>query len=350
MTDAADPRLLRRVAEQAAEWYLDQREGLDAARRARFLAWLRQSPLHVSEYLGIARLHGDLEAAAALDPLDAAALAELAATERAVVPLRPSVLRPADRAPAPPIHRMPWWQQAVAAIAVILIGGAAFLREAPAPLDVHASGDGVRAVSLDDGTQLQLDRASAVAVRYDDKERHLELLRGGALFDVGHDPSRPLRVGVGEQMLEDVGTVFDAHRTADGARVAVISGEVRIWAGEAPSGAATAEALADLRAGQSAEVAGGRLAALERHADLPGATAWLPADIHFERATVAEVARRFGAYGGTPLRIDDPSLAATRISGRFHVRDPEAFVAYLGTLPGVRVQRGPDGVRVTRKL
>jgi len=62
------------------------------------------------------------------------------------------------------------------------------------------------------------------------------------------------------------------------------------------------------------------------------------------------VARRFDAYGGKPLRIDDPALAATRISGRFHARDPEAFVAYLGTLPGVRVQRGADDIRVTRRL
>ena len=93
MTDAIDPRLLRRAAEQAAEWYLDQREGLDAAQRARFLAWLRQSPLHVSEYIGMARLHGDLGAAAALDALDTAELADLAATERAVVQLRPLLPR-----------------------------------------------------------------------------------------------------------------------------------------------------------------------------------------------------------------------------------------------------------------
>lgn len=347
MTDAVDPRLLRRAAEQAAEWYLDQREGLDAAQRARFLAWLRQSPLHVCEYLGIARLHGDLGAAAALDPLDAATLAELAAAERAVVPLRPIVPRPMTAAQVQRVHRTPWWQQAIAAAAIALIGGAAFLREAPAPMDVYTSSGEVRAVGLDDGTQMQLDRASAVAVRYDGRQRRIELLRGGALFDVGRDPSRPLRVRVGEQVLEDVGTVFDAHRTADGARVAVVHGQVRVWPGEVSTDAVP---LADLRAGQSAEVAGGRLVALERRADLSKVTAWLPADIHFEHATVAEVARRFGAYGGPALHIDDPGLASTRISGRFHARDAEAFVAYLQTLPGVRVRRGGDGIRVARKL
>lgn len=346
MTDAVDPRLLRRVAEQAAEWYLDQREGLDAAQRTRFLAWLRQSPLHVAEYLGMARLHGDLGVAATLEAMDADALTALAATERAVVPLRPLLPRAPSTA-TPRRHGTPWWQQAVAAAAVALIGGAAFLRAVPAPMDVYAAAE-VRQLAFDDGTLVQLDRGSALAVRYDDAQRRFELLRGGALFDVGKDPMRPLRVGVGAQVLEDVGTVFDAHRSAHGASVAVVSGEVRIWPGE-PS-VAHAGALADLHAGQYAEVADGRLAALERQADLPRRTAWLPADIHFEHSTVAEVARRFGAYGGKPLRIDDPALAAMRISGRFHARDPEAFVAYLGTLPGVRVQRGADEIRVTRRL
>ncbi|MGO4702648.1 FecR family protein [Dyella sp. 2RAB6] len=347
MTDAVDPRLLRRVAEQAAEWYLEQREGLDAAQRTRFLAWLRQSPLHVSEYLGMARLHGDLGAAAALESLDTAALTELAATERAVVPLRPLLPRAPSAAPTRRTGT-PWWQQALAACAVALIGGAAFLRDMPAPMDVYGAAGEVRQLALDDGTLLQLDRGSAVAVRYDGTQRRFELLRGGALFDVGKDPSRPLRVGVGPQVLEDVGTVFDAHRTADGASVAVISGEVRIWPGEPRT--ARPEALADLRAGQYAEITGGHLAALERRADLAQHTAWLPADIHFEHSTVGDVARRFDAYGGKPLRIDDPALATTRISGRFHARDPEAFVAYLGSLPGVRVQRGADDIRITRKL
>ena len=344
MTEAIDPRLLRRIAEQAAEWYLDQREGLDAAQRLRFLDWLRQSPLHVSEYIGMARLHGDLGAAAALDALDTAALVELAATERAVVPLRPLLPRTAD---AKPERRTgtPWWQQAVAAVAVVLLGGAAFLREVPAPMDIYGSAAEVRALAFEDGTLVQLDRGSTLAARYEDGQRRFELLQGGALFDVGKDPRRPLRVGVGAQMLEYIGTVFDAHRREDGASVAVVSGEVRIRPRQPD-----AQTLADLRAGQYAEVADGRLTALERQADLTRHTAWLPADIHFEHSTVAEVARRFDAYGGKPLRIDDPALAATRISGRFHARDTEAFLAYLGTLPGVRVQRGADDIRVTRKL
>jgi len=41
-------------------------------------------------------------------------------------------------------------------------------------------------------------------------------------------------------------------------------------------------------------------------------------------------------------------LAARRISGVFHLRDPDAFVAYLGSLPNVQVQRDAQAVTIRR--
>jgi transmembrane sensor len=103
--------------------------------------------------------------------------------------------------------------------------------------------------------------------------------------------------------------------------------------------------VADLAGGEQATLgADGAVTGASRHADLAKATAWLPADIQFRHSTVGEVARRFNAYTGTPLTIDDPHIAALQISGRFHARDVDAFVAYLASLPGVQVQR--DGARV----
>ena len=56
------------VIEQAAEWFVLHRSNdLDAAGRTSFESWLTTSPLHIEEYLGIARLAQDLPAAGA-DP------------------------------------------------------------------------------------------------------------------------------------------------------------------------------------------------------------------------------------------------------------------------------------------
>lgn len=342
----------RRVAEQAASWYLDLREGLDEAQRQAFADWLRESPVHVAEYLAMTRLHGDMGAASALDPLGGDELRELARHERAVVPLRlKPAMAPAEVAPR---HR---WRAALAQVAAVLmvtlLGGGAWLYGPPPGWDAYASApDTLRSVRLPDGTDAQLDRASVVAVHFDARQRHIEIIRGGALFDVGHDPARPLTVRLGANELQDIGTVFDAHQCADGGTVTVISGRVRIWQDDAHAAAAHLPSahgapVAELASGQQANLRhDGSLDLVDRHADLARSTGWLPADIHFEHASVAEVARRFNAYNPHPLVIEDAAIAATRISGHFHARDMESFVAYLGTLPGVRVTRSQDDIRV----
>ena len=45
------------IAQEAAEWFIANREGTpDAVQRSTFAAWLKTSPQHVEEYLGIALL------------------------------------------------------------------------------------------------------------------------------------------------------------------------------------------------------------------------------------------------------------------------------------------------------
>ncbi|WP_109126571.1 FecR domain-containing protein [Dyella sp. C11] len=345
----------RRATEEAAGWYLDQQEGLDESQQQAFTAWLRESPLHVTEYLAMAHLHGDLGAASAMDPLSEKQLCELAAGDTSVVPLNvPRVPEPAPTL-TPRRRRMAWLAQAVAAVVVAAIGGAAWMASPPPPWESYASeGNAVRSATLPDGTAVQMDRDSIVAVSMCPTQRRIDVLRGGALFDVAHDPARPLRVRLGANELQDIGTVFDAHYADDGGRVTVISGKVKVWQRDQARWSADATTtdrspLTELTAGQEATMhVDGSLDLVDRHADLASSTHWLPADIHFERASVANVARRFNAYSSHPLLIEDAGIGATLISGRFHARDMDSFVAYLLTLPDVQVIRGPDDVRIVR--
>lgn len=343
-----------RLTEQAASWYLDQRAGLSEAQQGEFLAWLRRSPAHLSEYLAIAQLHGDMQVAATMEALSADQLVDLAATESAVVTLRKPDLLPlrkeAARKPAPPRRHRTVWLAAAAMFAIVVLGASGWWLGRQAPADVYSAGnDAVRSVALSDGTLVQLDRQSTIAVRFDEHARRIEVVSGNALFDVGKDAARPLSVTVGANLLRDIGTVFVVQRSEQGADVAVISGRVQIresgsrWA---PWRTETAAPLADLRGGEQAhmdEKGGVRRPA---SADLASATAWLPVEIRFQRDTVADVARRFNAYTTRPLLIEDRSVANMRLSGVFHARDVDAFIAYLQTLPHVRIRREADRVRV----
>ena len=52
------------VAQQAGTWFIANQSGsLEQAERAAFVAWLKASPIHVEEYLGVALIAHDLPAA-----------------------------------------------------------------------------------------------------------------------------------------------------------------------------------------------------------------------------------------------------------------------------------------------
>jgi transmembrane sensor len=221
---------------------------------------------------------------------------------------------------------------------------------------VYASGsDAIREVSLPDGSRVQLARNTHIEVHFDAHMRRIEVLGGNALFDVGKDPQRPMLVIVGGHVLQDIGTVFDVRHDADGDMLTVISGHVRVWnkpkawLDQTPSFTdipqISSSAVADLTAGQQIQFDAAHISPVQP-AVIAQTTAWLPTEIRFQHETVSDVARRFNAYTSTPLVIEDAHLASMRISGVFHADNPDAFVTYLSTLPGVRVVRGDDHVRI----
>jgi transmembrane sensor len=313
----------------------------------------------VAEYLAIAQLHGDMRAVAATQDATQEALRDLAASEPSVIPLRREQAPARTSAPAakkPRSTPLKW----AAAAAVALAASTALLLAWPGAevtATRYAAVDDIREVTLDDDTRLQLAPGSIVDVRFEDRARRIELIQGDASFDIGKDLARPMTVTVGNHRIEDIGTVFDVSRRADDTQVTVVSGRVAISQAPSPwlerarhrltGNEAPRMPIIELGGGDMARVsADGRL--LEHGTtDVAAPAAWLPADIRFHDASVADVARRFNAYTSTPLTIDDPALAGKRISGVFHARDPEAFISYLGSLPNVAISRQANRIRFT---
>jgi transmembrane sensor len=376
----------RRLTEEAATWYLDMQDLPDARTQAQFMGWLRRSPQHVAEYMAMAQMHGDMRAALAAEGMTVEELRTLAASESSVVALRrdggrdggrdrgrehPSPMNRLPRQaaadapcrsrfigdPRPRKSRTPamTWTAATAA-ALLLCGGLTAAWPSPAESGTrYAAGIDVREVTLDDDTVVQLSPQSAMVVSFAADARHIELVQGSASFDIGKDPSRPMKVTVGRQQIDDIGTVFDVQRNDSGAQVTVVSGQVSLWNLPSPwiarmrtrltGRSASRDRIVDLRGGETARVdEDGRLAG-RGQANVATATQWLPDEIRFHDATVAEVARRFNAYSTRPLIVDDAELGQKRISGVFHARDPDAFIAYIGSLPQVRVDRTADRIR-----
>jgi transmembrane sensor len=343
------------IAQQAATWFIANQSGsLEQPERAAFVDWLRASPVHVEEYLGVALVAHDLPAAAEDPQVPLESLLELARADATdvVVALEPPL--PA-REPAPKRIWAPrGWSFAASIAATVLVLAGSLLwwvrdGEFLAQPRAYETARGEQiVVQLPDGTELRLNTNSAVKVRYNRRERVVEIARGQAFFTVARDVHRRFRVAAGEINVLAVGTRFESYRRFDATIVTVVEGSVAVVAGRPPSPSVTGFPPGALRvhAGYQARVDASGVLDQPTRVDVQQVVAWLHQKIAFEQRPLGEVADEFNRYGPIPIEIDDAALRALPISGVFDAHDIDSFVAFLQTLDGVRVERTDTRIRV----
>jgi transmembrane sensor len=344
------------IAEQAGEWFIaNQAQALTADESAAFLAWLKSSPLHVKEYLEIARIaRGWLDAVRDPQvPLERF-LAQMRAAEDRVVTLESRARRQERTASRLPIS---WRRPLFATAAALLLLAAGVLwwahdGELLGIAKIYRTAHGEQATQrLPDGSMLRLDTDSEATVRYSASERLVELRRGQALFEVAHETGRRFRVRAGDAGAIAVGTQFNVYQKASTVEITVVQGEVAVFMGE-PSWLRSARSVPAqvqrVPAGYRFLVDGGGLSTEPVPADLNQTLGWVQHKIVFKRRPLGEVAAEFNRYGSIPVEIDDAELRLLPVSGMFDASDTESFVAFLESLPGVRVERTPKRIRVVK--
>jgi transmembrane sensor len=343
------------IAEQAGAWYIANQAGeLGYDDAVAFFAWLKTSPVHIEEYLGVAQIAGCAGAALGEPRISLEDyLRDTGATDPAVVAL--------GAPPAPQGRREVWPSFAqvrriaasIAALAVLaasaiwwngdgeLLGLPRTYRTAHGEQSIH---------QLPDGSTVRLDTDSVVNVRYSNRERVVELDRGQALFEVSRDQRR-FRVAAGDVGAIAVGTRFDVYRRAETTLISVAEGQVAVYAGAAPrlpTEGPAPKGMQIVTAGYQARADAGVLAAQPVPVDLDQTLGWLQHKIVFKFRPLGEVAAEFNRYGRTPVEIDDKALRALPVSGRFDADDTESFVEFLATVPGVKVESASTRIRISR--
>jgi transmembrane sensor len=338
------------IAEQAAEWFVANREPLDAAQRAAFGEWLRRSPRHEEAYVALLRLSRHLQNAAGEAPSIEALLEEVRSEDAANV--RPIAARtrarPATFAPRP-------WLYAALAAGLACVGLLMFwgrvMRPAPQTAQVlggyYFTGHGQQlAQPLADGSLLRLDTDSAVNVRYERGQRQVEIERGQVIFTVAHDPDRPFRVTAGSAQVTAVGTQFDVYLQGEVTLVTVVEGRVAVRPSGNAGAASGTRAPMQVAAGEQVRVVRGELPAQPSAVDTRHVTAWMNRQIAFEHEELSVVAAEFNRYSAIPIVIESPELRTLAVSGVFNVDDTESFAAFLRSLKGVGVEVTPTRIRV----
>jgi transmembrane sensor len=355
-----DEKIRAAIAEQAGDWFVGNDEGLPGGQdSADLAAWLKTSPVHIEEFLGVSVIARDLREARthpeySLEAILARARAE---DEAGVDPLRQP---PSDAVGVGASRR--WLTATVAMAACVLLSIGLFLTWNGGPNRHPTASDGMTALHFEtrhgeqltrrlaDDSVLHLNTDSAITIRYGKHERVAVLTSGEADFEVAHEPERAFRVLAGSVEVSDLGTKFDVRLGRDSTVVTVVEGEVAVGPSTV-TGRPAGSPWTDVQVGPNQQViiANGIWPPAKAVAvDAQRATAWLHRQIAFEHEPLEKVAAEFNRYASKPIEIVTPGLQRLEISGVFTTDDPAAFIAFLRSMEGVQVEETATRFRVSR--
>jgi transmembrane sensor len=291
-----------RIEAAAARWLARRDAGpLDAAEAAAFEDWCAGDPRRLGAYVRLEAVAARMQRAGALNGMPAK---------------------------APP---RAWFYPAAgiaAALALALWPASGviddFLRTERYATDI---GEQYR-TALPDGSLVELNTATKVAVDLTPEQRDIRLAKGEAVFEVAKDPKRPFVVKTPLGDVRAIGTVF-AVRSENGLEVAVSEGVVAVE-----------------RDGKVlARVAAGETFALSRSGDV----AWREGKVAFAGETLAEAVAELNRYNKSKVEIADPEVASIHVGGYFRATDPAGFARALEkSFPVVAEMDGDDIVLKAR--
>ncbi|MFO2462769.1 FecR family protein [Pseudomonas sp. 15FMM2] len=304
------------VRDEAAQWFVRLQDSpLSVEERRRFEAWCAEHPEHQYEFDVLQGVWSTV------DLLPRNRLHALCDTPVAQ-PRRRAVLRYALAA-------------SVLAVAVGL--GLFSGLNSPEAYDAEFStalGER-RQIALPDGSLIEMNGRSVVAVQFEKGQRGVVLKQGEAMFSVEHDASRPFVVKAGAGQVMVTGTRFDVRRDDDQTRVVVEAGTVRVQ-GHAVNQVAT------LTAGLGTSINGQGQVAAAYPVNPEEFTAWRTGKLVFNNATLGEVAREVSRYREQPLRVST-TASDLRLSSVFKSSDTDALLKALPHILPVSLRTLPDG-------
>lgn len=312
------------VMDTALDWLIRLEEA-DPAEREAFILWLDADPAHAAAFDQAERAWNS-SLAGAVAVRTAARLAPA-----------PTVALPTPHAPAGTRRRRRWsrWATAASLILAVLVGTQMDLPTRLQADVITARGEQQR-LPLEDGSQVMLDSASALALDFDARTRRARLLRGAAYFDVARDPSRPFLVEAGSTQIRVVGTAFAVRYLDEQVRVSVERGIVEVSVGS--------ESIR-LSAGQEASLSDGRMSVQRSTGQ---SLAWVKGRLAFEDVPLSDILDELRRHYPGWILVADAELESLAVTGNYRLDNPLVTLRALAALAGAELSEWP-GVLILRR-
>ncbi|MCK8669085.1 FecR family protein [Pseudomonas azerbaijanoccidens] len=199
-----------------------------------------------------------------------------------------------------------------------------------------------REVALADGSRVQLNSNSALDVRFDGRQRVVELLTGEMWIEVAKDAQRPFVVRTDQGTATALGTRYLVRRAEDGATVVTVLESV---VAAKPNGAEAVKVMA----GQQTRLKDGRAQAPQAIGNADP-DAWTRGLLKVDDRPVSEVLQALAGYRHGLVRFDAQALQNLRVSGVFRLDDTDAALATLADNLPIKVEYFTDLLVVVKPL
>ncbi len=341
-TDSHDPEAV--LEEEATVWLFEREDGFAPGRSEAFAEWCSSNPRHAE---AVARVERTL-----------AILNEMPAVRK---PLEERVGRATANAPeVRPLARDRFnrWAWAASIAATLVIGATVWWTSQPPAAGTEtyeAIGSEPRRVSLADGSVVDLNSNSRVAVQFSEGERRITLEAGEAHFQVAHNSARPFTVTANGVSVRAVGTAFNVRLTEDKVDVLVAEGKVEVDRQESSVFFTTRKipVIPLLVAGERTQVASNNHSAprveMVAPAEVHSLLAWQNRMTSFADVPLREMVARINRCNSLQLVIGDPQLGDRKVGGVIDLNQVNAFVHLLEQDGDVVAERGPGEKIVLRR-
>lgn len=315
----------QKIIEVAARWYIRMRDSApDDAERDAFEKWVSSNPAHQREYQNIVQTMQQLNSNNGIESL-ASALekkksVKLGALNKAITTV-------------------------VAVIGIsltVLLGFNQYQAWQAAPVMQLAKSNPVGRITtqtLDDGSKVTLSANSEMQVTYYRHQRHIQLNRGEAIFEVNKDIERPFIVETDTAKVTVLGTRFAVNKLSNLVRISVDHGRVLVESKQPQN-------TLILTNGQVAEVVKAYPPNLVSR-NAADAFSFTQGKLVFVGANIDEVAETLSRYRSTPVgtKGDSPN----NISAVINIKEAEGFLNGLPNIANVEIRQENNQTTIMSK-
>lgn len=200
-------------------------------------------------------------------------------------------------------------------------------------------------LTLSDGSRIELNTDTTLALSTSANGRFARLERGEAFFDIKHDGRHPFSVTVGDHRVVDIGTKFVVREDRKRIRVALFEGRARF---EAKNENHAAQAT-DLLPGDVVVATGDSMVVSKRPLhELDNGLAWRKGLLIFDNATLGEAANELNRYNTQKIVVRGAGVAQLTIGGTFYDNDVSALLNTARQIFGLKVEKQGNEIVISR--